>query len=130
VERCLALLLLTCGACASAESTSLPEALLGRWYYTGSSGGIGGDGLGDDPAGYIVIRSDRTLEHFEEDGTTISTTRFKFERGPTIFSTDPQWVMSGTEGPDVVLTLSDEGRTLSLSENVYDGIGRTYARSR
>jgi len=64
---CLVLALLP--ACAGAQPDSLPEEYLGRWYYTGSSGGITGDTVDDAASGYIVINADGTIDEHQEDGT-------------------------------------------------------------
>lgn len=118
-------------ACAAAQSpVSLPDNYLGRWYYVGSSGGITGRGMGDKGTGYIVIQADNTIDHHEEDGTLVATTRFTAGRGPTIFSTGDQWILNLGSAPSEVITVSEDGRTMTLAENAYDGFGRTYARSR
>jgi hypothetical protein len=119
-------------ACASAQRTteSLPEPYLGRWYYVGSGGGITGRGMGDKGAGYIVIHANNTIDSHEDEGTLVGTAAFTVGRGPTIFSTEDQWILNpGTPVPEVI-TISEDGQTMSLSENVYDGFGRTYVRSR
>ena len=124
------LVLIALPACAGAQPGSLPEEYLGRWYYTGSSGGITGDGAGDEPTGFIVIRSGGSIDHYTEDGTDVGTSTFTVSRGPTIFSTEDQWILTrGHDAPEVI-RISDDGLTLSFSENVYDGFSRNYARSR
>mgnify|MGYP001334061953 CR=1 FL=1 len=109
---------------------SLPEEYLGRWYYMGSSGGITGAGMGDEGTGYIVIHSGNVIDHHQEDGTLVSTATFAVSRGPTIFSSEDQWILDSDSAAPDVITVSDDGQTMSLSENVYDGFGRMYARSR
>jgi hypothetical protein len=126
------LLLAALSACVSALQTaaSLPEPYLGRWYYVGSSGGITGRGMGDEGSGYIVIHADNTIDRHEEDGTLAGTTAFTLGRGPTIFSSEDQWIQNpGTPVPEGI-AVSGDGQTMAISENVYDGFGRTYARSR
>jgi hypothetical protein len=124
------LALVTLSACAVLSPSALPDEYLGRWYYQGSSGGITGAGLGDEPEGYIVIRSDNMIEHHEEDGALVGVVEFTTSRGPTIFSTEEQWILNrGDETPEVI-TVSDDGQTMSLAENVYDGFARAYARRR
>ncbi len=122
--------LVALSACADASPTSLPEVYLGRWYYLGSSGGITGAGRGDEPTGSIVIQSDNTMDHYEDDGTLVGTTEFAVGRGPTIFSNENQWVLDRENTAPEVITVSEDGQTMSLSENVYDGFARAYARSR
>ena len=116
-------------ACAAESESTLPEAYLGRWYYAGSSGGIAGDGLGDEPTGYLVIHADGTIDSFREDGTRVGTVAYEAGQAETIFSTETQWVLR-TEGLDQAIQLFDDGRQMSLSENVYDGFSRAYVRSR
>ncbi len=129
----LGLALVAFSACSASETASLPEEYLGQWYYVGSSGGIAGSGMGDEP-GYIVIHPDNTIDHHEEDGTRVSTTEFTPLRGPTIFSSEDQWLLGRAgESPEVVsevITVSEDGQTMSISDNVYDGFGRSYTRSR
>jgi hypothetical protein len=118
-------------ACATVPaSTSLPKEYLGRWYYLGSSGGISGRGMGDTGTGYVVIQSDNTMDHHEDDGALIRTTSFTVSRGRTIFSTDDQWILNVDGIPPQVIRLGDDGRTMTLSQNVYDGFTREYGRSR
>lgn len=115
--------------CTRTDST-LPSAYLGTWTYLGSSGGISGEGMGDDPSGYIEIREDNTITSFEDDGTPIGTTRFTVSRGETIFSAEPQWILHHAGGISEVITATESGDTIWLAENVYDGFGRGYARRR
>ena len=115
-------------ACAS-ERSVLPEAYLGRWYYAGSSGGIAGDGLGDEPTGYIEIGGDGTIATFEEDGTLVGTGAYEAALGETIFSSEPLWVLR-TGGIEQAAFFSDDAQRLTLSDNVYDGFSRSYVRSR
>jgi hypothetical protein len=117
-------------SCGGVQTSELPEAYLGRWYYLGSSGGISGDGGGDPGVGYLVIQSDNTMDHHEEDGALVATTQFSVARGQTIFSTEDQWILNPESVVPEVITVSADGRTMALSENVYDGFSRTYARSR
>lgn len=122
----VALAAVACGA--NAQST-LPESHLGRWYYAGSSGGISGQGMGDEATGYIVIDADGTITHFQEDGTLVGATEYEAELGETIFSTEPQWILR--EGPiEEAMWVSGDGQRMTLSENVYDGFSRAYVRSR
>jgi len=117
-------------ATAPTASQSLPQEYLGKWYYTGSSGGITGEGGGDAAAGYWVIQSDGTIDLYQEDGALIGSTRFTVARGPTIFSRDEQWILEREGGIPEVITVSSDGKALSLAENVYDGFLRTYVRAR
>jgi hypothetical protein len=133
--RCLlavagGLVLAAVSACATAQPTSLPDEYLGRWYYMGSSGGIAGTGLTDEATGHIVIHSDNTIDHHAEDGSLVRTTEFTVDRGPTIFSTEHQFVPGRESGTPEVIVVSEGGQTMTLSENVYDGFQRAYARSR
>lgn len=126
----VALGLTVVSACAASQQASLPEEFLGQWYYMGSSGGIAGAGLGDEATGYIVIHADNTMRHFGDDGTLVTTTEFAVSLGPTIFSTNPQWVLNPDSPVPEVLVVSSDGQLMSIQENVYDGFARAYARSR
>ncbi len=122
-------IVLAAAACADDARSALPESHLGRWYYAGSSGGIAGDGLGDEPTGYLVIHADGTMDSYREDGTLVGTVAYDAEQAETIFSTEPMWVLR-TEGLDQAMWVSEDGEQMSLSENVYDGFSRAYVRSR
>ena len=134
-RRLAALATLSLGAllgCASPSSSqdSLPERYLGQWYYMGSSGGIDGGGMRDEPTGYIVIHPDNTVDHHAEDGTLTASTSFELGRGSTIFSTEEQWILNPSSAVPEVIVVSEDGRAMFLSENVYDGYQRGYARAR
>ena len=83
LARGVAAVALVAASCSGERSPALPEEFLGQWYYTGSSGGLTGRGLGDAASGYIVIRADGALERHEEGGTLADTTRFTAGRGKT-----------------------------------------------
>lgn len=117
------------GACAPSTGT-LPAEYVGRWFYLGSSGGITGAGRGDEATGYIVIRPDDTIERHAEDGTLVGASAFTAARGPTIFSSDTRWILNPASDMPEVIELSPDGGRMTLSENVYDGFVRAYARSR
>lgn len=118
------------GACSPASTQSLPPEYLGRWYYIGSSGGITGGGMGDDPTGYIVITADNEIETFEEDGTRVGTRAFALGRGQTIFSSAEQWILDPAGPMPRMIMVVDGGAALTISENVYDGFQRSYVRAR
>lgn len=63
-------------------------------------------------------------------GTLTESTAYTASRGPTIFSTEDQWIIDRGNGMQEVVIVSEDGKTMSLAENVYDGFGRAYARSR
>ena len=128
LAACCALAALS--ACSSDESQTLPAALLGKWYYQGSSGGITGDGMGDKAEGFIVIHANNTIDHHNEDGALVGNVAFTVRRGPTIYSQEDQWIVETERGLAEVLRVSEDGQTMSFSENVYDGIGRSYSRQR
>ena len=108
-------------ACTPATSQSLPDDYLGRWYYMGSSGGIAGSGMGDDPVGYIVITADNTIE---------STESFTPSLGPSIFTTEDVWILDADSFVPRVIRTFEGGATMTLSDNVYDGFSLGYARVR
>ncbi len=127
--RGLAVVVLCASGCSD-SNLSLPAGFLGQWYETESGGGLTGEGTGAVASGYIVIQPGGSIDHHAEDGTLVRTTRFALSRGRTIFSTEDLWILDPADGVPEVIQLSADGGTLSLSENVYDGFGRTYARSR
>ena len=117
-------------ACASSDARALPEEFLGRWYYTGSSGGMDGSGMGDEATGYIVIGADNSLETYAEDGALLERSEFTVAFGETIFAVEPHWILDPDSMVPRVVRLYDDGRILTISDNVYDGFSRGFARSR
>ena len=130
LARVVAFLALAAASCSGARSPSLPEKFLGQWFYTGSSGGLTGKGLGDAADGSLVIRADGTIERHGEDGALTETTRTTATRGRTIFSEEEQWLLTSESGVPEVIRLSADGQTMTLAENVHDGFTRSFARSR
>jgi hypothetical protein len=116
--------------CAQDEPVvSLPDEYLGQWYYLGSSGGIAGTGRGDDPTGWMEIRSNNTIARFDDEGVQLGVDTFTLTRGPSIFSTDEVWLLHAPGRLEQAARLHDEDR-LTLSDNAYDGFHFSYARSR
>lgn len=125
----LLLLLVTAAASCLPRASTLPEAFTGRWYHTSVGGGIDGEAGGATPSGHIVISSGEVAYH-DDEGSLVRTVPHTAMRGPTIFSTDDQWILDRGDAPQLVLWVSEDGESLTLSENVYDGIGNGYQRTR
>jgi len=117
--------LLALAACR--PSGSLPEEYLGSWYFTGSSGGLDGQGGQEDPAHRITMRA-QGMDVFDETGTLLQAVAFEVGRARTIFSTEELWVLRSEAGVEV-LQLSDDGRSLTLAQDAHDGLCRHFARS-
>jgi hypothetical protein len=117
------------GACGSRASDSLPEAVLGQWYFLGSSGGIDGERGADEATGYIVLHEGRIDVH-DEGGALARQETFSPSRGKTIYSDEDLWILNFDEGEAHVVVVSPDGQTMSLSPNAYDSIGRNYSRTR
>jgi hypothetical protein len=117
------------GACGSGPSNSLPEELLGQWYFLGSSGGIDGDRGNDEATGYIVLYEGRMDVH-DDGGTLTRQETFSPSRGKTIYSGEDLWILNFEQGEAHVVLVSPDGQTMSLSPNVYDSIGQDYSRTR
>jgi hypothetical protein len=115
--------------CDASTRRALPDELLGRWYHTGSSGGLTGARSGEAAQGHAVIGSDNTMRLYDADGVLIDTRSFEVDRGKTIFSDVDQWIVRFDGGAEEVIRLADGGRTMFLSENAYDGVSRHYARA-
>jgi hypothetical protein len=114
-------------ACDRARTGSLPDAFLGTWYYTGSSGGLDGRGLGSKGVHRIVIHADRTLEVFETADGPSRLVRFDATRGETIAGNKAWFLRSGTDLPEV-LRLSDDEQTMAMADNHVEGIIWHFAR--
>lgn len=118
-----------CMAGQQKNTEKLPSSHLGKWYYTGSSGGMDGKGMRDKAEGYIVIKSDRMI-NYDRRGKQLSTIAFTVSREKTIFATEKQLMLRLTAGMPKVINVSKDGKSMSLSENVYDGYSRHFSRSR
>ena len=117
------------GACGSKPSSSLPEDVLGQWYFLGSSGGIDGDRGTDEATGYIVLHEARMDVHGEGGALTRQET-FSASRGKAIYSEENLWILNFDGAEARVVLVSPDGRTMSLSPNAYDSIGQDYSRTR
>jgi hypothetical protein len=117
------------GACSSRPSNSLPEEVLGQWYFLGSSGGIDGDRGNDDASGYIVLHEGRMDVHVDGGALTRQET-FSPSRGKTIYSDEDLWILNFERREARVVLVSPDGQTMSLSPNAYDSIGQDYSRTR
>jgi hypothetical protein len=107
----------------------LPEEVLGRWYFLGSSGGVDGDRGTDEAAGYIVLHKSRMDVH-DEGGALTRQENFSPARGKTIYSVEDLWILNFERGEAHVVLVSPDGQTMSLAPNAYDSIGQNYARTR
>jgi hypothetical protein len=123
--------LLGCFACGVTRDGDVAARLEGRWLWTGSSGGIVGNVKTVHPHAAA-----RTLE-FGTDGKA----RFRIGADVTetrSFTVRPtRSIFHGVERPALfykgsdegqIIEFSDGGRTLTLSQNVYDGFSSTYKR--
>jgi hypothetical protein len=115
------------GACGTKPSNTLPEEILGKWYFLGSSGGIdGGRGI-DEATGFIVLHEDRMDVH--EDGRLTRREPFAPSRGRTIYSDEDLWILNFEGGATRVVLISPDGQTMALSANAYDSVGQDYSRT-
>lgn len=117
------------GACGSGPSNSLPEEVLGQWYFLGSSGGIDGDRGNDEAKGYIVLHQGRMDVHGDGGALTRQET-FSPSRGKTIYADEDLWILNFEGGEAYVVLVSPDGQTMSLSPNAYDSISQDYSRTR
>ncbi|MDH3208322.1 MAG: hypothetical protein OEO79_17105 [Gemmatimonadota bacterium] len=108
--------------------SSLPEEYLGQWYFSGSSGGMDGNGTGEPAVGWIVITDDNEIEHYRDDGSLAVTTRFDLTRAQSIYTGQEAWALSESGGMQRVIALYENG-TMAISDNVYDGYSSGYQRT-
>jgi hypothetical protein len=116
-------------ACGSNPASSLPEEVLGQWYFVGSSGGIDGNRGTEEATGYIVLHADRLDMHNEEGAVTRQQVFFA-SRGKTIYSEKDLWILNFEAAEAHVVLVSPDGQMMSLSPNAYDSIGHNYSRAR
>jgi hypothetical protein len=117
------------GACGSSPSDSLPEEVLGQWYFLGSSGGIDGDRGADEATGYIVLHEGRMDVH-SEGGALTRQEAFSASRGKTIYAEEDLWILNFEAAEAHIVLVSPDGQSMSLSPNAYDSIGQNYSRAR
>jgi hypothetical protein len=114
-------------ACNHAATDSLSDDFLGVWYYTGSSGGIEGQGLGSKGVHRVVIRADRTIEVYDTPEEPSRVVRFDADLGETIAG-DRAWFLRSGEGIPEVIRLSDDRQTMTLADNHVEGFIWHFAR--
>jgi hypothetical protein len=115
---------------ACRTQTSLPDAYLGRWYYVGTSGGIAGDIFGEPDGTSIVISGANEIESYDANGALVGSTSFEPTLGSSIFSAGEDWILEEAGPSQQVMILSEDGQTMALSDNVYDGFSTSYRRTR
>lgn len=118
---------LTCGGSAA---TSVPE-LIGTWEWVGTSGGIAGDSRlpgPDDPRVTVEFFPGGTAT-FRRDGEVAREQRYRLAREETIFGAGDRPVLYfDAEDLGRAVHIDEAGRTLTLSDNVYDGFSLEYRR--
>jgi hypothetical protein len=114
-------------ACNHTATDSLSDDLLGIWYYTGSSGGMEGDGLGSKGVHRIVIRADCTIEIFDTPAEPSRLVRFDADLGETAAG-DRAWLLRSDEDFPEVIRLSEDRRTMTLADNHVEGFIWHFAR--
>jgi len=127
----LALLLVLWTACATQDENRLLDRLTGTWTWTGSSGGIAGEIVEpgeDDPVRTIEITADREVVFRTGDAET-RRVACEFVEVDSIFSGEKESAIRLADDQMVLIVRFDEdGRLLTLSENVYDGYSHSCRR--
>lgn len=129
-----ALLFAACGEKPSAPSPEkkpelrLPDPYYGTWELAGSSGGMDGRGMEVPKGVLLVLTRDGFAERRTPDRPTVRS-EFTVRRGKTIYSSEPGWFI---EAPGIglsgVITVTDGGKDLTISDNHYDGFSSHYRR--
>jgi len=115
---------------ACQTETSLPDEYLGRWYYVETSGGIAGTSHGAPDGSSIVITAANQIESYDPEGARVGSVSFELTHGSSIFSTENEWILEAPRELPRVIRLYENGTTMSLSDNVYDGFSTSYRRNR
>ena len=111
------------------EALRLPETCYGTWELTGTSGGMTGSGY-DGPEGIRLILSKDNVAERRAPGQPAARSDFGVRRGRTIFSSEPGWFIDAAGiGLAGVVEISEDGRSLSISDNHPDGFNRHYRRA-
>ena len=133
----ISLLLTALAACGGEEGRTkgdgasprmLPDAFYGTWEHTGTSGGLDGKEipLHEGAQATITITRDNQLVFRSADGSQ-NAHAFTVDKGKTIYSSEPQWMVLSESGDPLVLRIAKDG-TLTTSDNAYDGYSSTYRR--
>ena len=129
-----ALAVLLVSACDSqGGATSAPPKLIGVWEWAGTSGGVDGEsrlpGPGD-PRITLQFESDgRAI--FRRDGNVAREQRYRVSNEVTILGPEELPVLYfDDEELGRVVWIDENGETLTLSDNVYDGFSLEYGRVR
>lgn len=131
----VAVALLALSACDDREV--MPDELCGGWRWTGSSGGLAGgrvDPAADEPVRTLELSADGVVR-FRLDGELIATRRVAWRTVDSVVHGAPRdaIVYLGENGappgiPELV-ELSDDGRRLTLTQNVADGFASVWERT-
>jgi hypothetical protein len=117
-------------SCDGGAAPAVPE-LIGTWEWVGTSGGIAGDSRlpgPDDPRVTVEFSTDGTAT-FRRDGEVAREQRYRLASEGTIFASEDQPVLYfDAEDLGRVVRIDETGRTLTLSDNVYDGFSLDYRR--
>jgi uncharacterized protein (TIGR03066 family) len=129
----LAFLLLSSSTCKKEqESPDFKKQLVGKWKYTGKSGGYAGKSQKADPAVLVVLefKKDNTFLRSENDQVKLQGT-YKLTRLKSIYSGQEENAVQfdATADPrnkgSIIILKND---SLTIADNVYDGFTSGYIR--
>jgi hypothetical protein len=111
-----------------AVALRLPDAYYGTWELAGSSGGM--DGRGEEvPEGILLVLTKDHVAERHVPGKPVSRCNFTVRRGKTIYDSEPGWFIEAAGiGLSGVITVTDGGEDLTISDNHYDGFSSHYRR--
>ena len=108
-------------------SPTLPAEFHGTWLRTAAYGGEHGLSRTGEPGtfGRIVIEADR-FPRYDVNDDHMATFRFTAWRGPSIYASEPEWLLSSADQVLVIRLVDGE---LELMHNEFEGIGGRYVRA-
>ena len=130
-------LLLFLTGCQSDQPDPTLQQLVGLWQWKQSSGGIDGEVTLPEKGEpkrrlkivYGDVQSAEGVVIFKNDNEETDRKRFTISYEPSIYDTKPGPALR-FEGEDSyrMIRFSDDGQTMTLSDNVADGYSDTYER--
>jgi hypothetical protein len=124
----LACLCLALAGCSGSDTLPEPDWLYGTWTFSGSSGGITGEGIPEtESSSHQIVFTENHVAEIYQAGNLVRTRTFSVGSGDTIFGL--RHIIEFDDGEVVVIELVDDD-TLSLSQDEYDGFSFTYLREK
>lgn len=129
----IAIMLLSSATCKKAQTgTSLEKQLIGKWKYTGKSGGYAGKYQKADPAQIHILQFKSGFQYLQKVNDQVSEHgSYQLYRVKSIYSGKEDNAIrfsSSSSQPNKNSIISLQNDTLVIADNVYDGFKMNYIR--